>query len=111
MALVHRNDEIQAFAPDGPNDALAKSVRSGRSNRRFERANPAIFQGLIDRCGKDGITVVDHESIGMVICKKLTKLLDRPFRRGMIGYIDMENPAGANLHRHEDVKHAERCTG
>ena len=46
---------------------------------------------------------MDHESIRMVVCQKFAELLNRPFRRGMIGYIDKENPAGANLHRDEDV--------
>jgi hypothetical protein len=30
-----------------PINTLAESVRGGRSNRRFERATPAVFQGLI----------------------------------------------------------------
>jgi hypothetical protein len=110
MPLVHRDDEIQALAPDGPDHTLAESVRGGCSDWCFERADPAVFQGLIGRSGKDGITIVDHESIRMVVRQKFAELLNRPFRCRMAGHIDMENPAGANLHRDEDVKYAEGRT-
>jgi hypothetical protein len=37
MPLVHRDDEIQALAPDGPDHMLAESVRGGCSDWCFER--------------------------------------------------------------------------
>jgi len=47
MPLVQRKDEIQALAPDGPDHTLAESVRGGCPDWCLERADPAIFQGLI----------------------------------------------------------------
>jgi hypothetical protein len=41
----------------------------------------------------------------MVVCKEFAELLSGPFRRWMIGHVDMQNPPRANLHRYEDVDH------
>ena len=107
MALVHWNDEIQTFAPDGSDDALAESIRGGRSDRSPQRPDAAFLERGIDSGGEDRVAVMDHESIGMVVCEEFTELLNRPFRSRMVGHVDMQNPPRSNLHRDEDVDHPE----
>jgi hypothetical protein len=58
MAFVERNDEVQAFAPDGPNHAFTKSIRSGSSDRSLDCANTKILHRGIDGCGENGIAVI-----------------------------------------------------
>ena len=43
--LVDRNQEIQTLAPDGSDQALAESVRLGRSKRRSQNAQAHRLQG------------------------------------------------------------------
>src|SRR5271170_2074005 len=64
MALVHRNDEIQTFGPDGPNDALAESICGWRADWSSESAYTEILQRGINCGGEYRVAVMDHESIG-----------------------------------------------
>jgi hypothetical protein len=80
MSLIDRNDEIQAFAPDGPNDSLAESIGGRCSDRSSESANTEIPQRRIDSGGENRVAVMDHESMRIVECQKLAELLNRPFR-------------------------------
>ena len=89
MTFVQRNDEIQTFASDGPNEALAESIRGGCSDGSLERANTKILQCEIDSGGEYRVAVMDHESMRMVECQKLAELLSRPFGRRMVGHIYM----------------------
>ena len=66
-------------APDGPDDAFTENVGGGCSDRCFEGAGSEISQSEIDRSGENGITVMDHDSIRMVVCKKFAELLNGPF--------------------------------
>jgi hypothetical protein len=64
-----------------------------------------ISQSQIDGLGEDCIAVVDHKSVAMIFGEYLAELLNRPFRRRMIGHVDVKNPARTDLHRNENVKH------
>jgi hypothetical protein len=45
VLVVHGNQEIQTLAADGADQAFAKSVRLGRSERRFQNAQAHRLQG------------------------------------------------------------------
>ena len=43
VALAERNQKIEAFAADGPDKSLAKSVAFGRTDRRLEHSQARAF--------------------------------------------------------------------
>lgn len=66
VPLVDRDNEVQALAPNGSDDAFAKSVRGRRPDRSLVTTNTEILKPGIDSGGEDRVEVVDHESIPMV---------------------------------------------
>ena len=53
--------------------------------------------------GEDAIPVVDHETIGMIVWKRLPELLQGPLRRRVVGDVMVEDPTGAQLHNHKNI--------
>jgi hypothetical protein len=108
VPLVDRNDKVQTLAPDGSDDSFAKGVCGRRPDRSPEGADTEISQSQIDSVREGSVAVVDHESVWVVVGKKLAELLNRPFRGWVIGHIDMQHLVEANLHRDENVDYAKR---
>lgn len=104
MSLVDRNDEIQTFSPNGADDPFAEGIGGRRSDWSPESTDSKVSKRGVDRLREDGVAIMNHKSILMVIGQKFAELLNRPFGGGMIGYVDMQNPTGTNIHHHEDVE-------
>ena len=52
---------------------------------------------------------MNDELVRLVSGHTFSKLLQRPFRGGMVGRIEMQNPAAADLHDDEHIDKPERC--
>jgi hypothetical protein len=50
---------------------------------------------------------MDNEPVWMIERQKLTELLHGPLGRRVCGDVGVQDSAQANLHRHENVQHAE----
>jgi hypothetical protein len=74
-------------------NVFAVGVRTGVLSAR----NAKVLQRRINGGRENRIAVIDEESVRMIIREKLTKLLNRPFRRRMIGHTNMQNAAGSKL--------------
>src|SRR5262249_24386691 len=109
MGFTKRNDPIEAFPANGPDQSLAKRVRLWCSSRRLQNPHTEAFQLLIQFVRENRISVVDEESVRMIKCEKLTELLNRPFSCGVFRSIPMYNLPRPNFHRDKDVHDAERC--
>lgn len=66
-----------------------------------------MCQRGVKRGRKDRIAIMNDEPVRMQIGQNLTKLLRRPFRGRMSGYITVQNPPGADFHCHEYVQNLE----
>ena len=64
LGLVQRHHEIRAFPADRADQPLAKRVRLPGANRRFEDRQAHSGKRRIDALRKDGVAVVDRQSIG-----------------------------------------------
>jgi hypothetical protein len=51
---------------------------------------------------------MNHEPVRMVEQEELTELLDGPFRRWVLGNVEMQDPPRADLHGDEDVNNPKR---
>jgi hypothetical protein len=104
VPLVDRNQIIQAFAPDRPDEPFAIRVRLGSEDRRSDRSHAKVLQGSIERRREDRIAIVNDEPVWMRIGENLPALLRGPFGGGMMGHIEVQNPPRADLHRDEDAE-------
>ena len=107
VGFTERNDPIETFSTDGPDQPLAISVGLRRSSRRFQNSDSEAAHGAIRVSGKDRVAIMDQESVRMVEGEKLAELLDGPFSSGMQGYVVMQNAPRTNLHRDENIDNSE----
>ena len=85
-------------------NAFARGARTGvRSTRRPEAGSIVASTSA----GEDRVTVVEEEPVGVVARDRLAQLLRDPGGRRVVGDIDVEDAAAADLHGHEDVEHVE----
>src|SRR5678816_4759060 len=56
--------------------------------------------------GKDAVPVVDQESIGMLVRKRLAKLLQGPLRGWVGSHVLVENSPCSQFHNHEYIQRA-----
>src|SRR5215472_11718184 len=118
MALVDRDQEVEALAPQACAQPFTDCVGPGRPNRSSKNSHSAVRHFLIQLLGEDGVPLVDHKTIGMIARKCLAELLQRPFRSRMSGHVVGEDTTASDLHPHEYVQvsksgcdHDEKVTG
>ena len=69
------------FSAQASTQTLAHGVGFGRPYRCSQYSHTHSLHASVQVLGKDAIPVVDHESIGMLVRKRLAKLLQGPLRR------------------------------
>src|SRR5712691_10358222 len=107
VALVDRNEEVQALSAKATAQTLAYGVGFGRPHWCSQYSHAYSLHASVQVLGKDAIQVVDHESIGMIVRKRLSELLQGPLRRWVAGHVLVENSTCPQFHDHEYVKGAE----
>ena len=75
MGFCEGDDEIQTFAPDCPDDPLAKRITLRRLRWRFQYLQPQVLYRLIEILGEDRVAVMNEKSVGMVRGNRFTQLL------------------------------------
>jgi len=106
VALRERNEEVQAFSAQASTQALAHGVGFGRPYRCSQYSHTHSVHASVQVLGKDAIPVVDHESIGMLVRKRLAKLLQGPLRRWVGSHVLVENSPCSQFHNHEHIQGA-----
>jgi hypothetical protein len=106
-AFVERDQSVQTLAAKTSTEPFAYGVRQRRPHRRSRDSYSEVRQLLVQCLGVDAIPVMDHEPIRMVARKRLPELLQGPLRRGMGGYVVMQNPSCSQFQDHEYIKDTE----
>src|SRR6266851_115690 len=106
VALVDRNEEVQALSAQASTQTLAYGVGFGRPYRCSQYSYPHSLHASVQVLGKDAIPVVDHESIGMIVRMRLAKLLQGPLRCWVGGHVLVENSSRPQFHDHEYIQGA-----
>ena len=107
VPIAKRNQVVQALAANRAHEPFDVAVRRRCSDRGLEHAHAEGSQLLIHGRGENAVPVMDQESILVIEREKFAELLDGPFRCRVIGDVGVEDPSGADFHRHKDVQHAE----
>src|SRR5215472_10921123 len=80
MTFVDRDQEVEALAAQASAEPFTDRIGSRRPNRCPKNSHAEARHFHIQLLGEDGVPVVDHETIGMIAWKRLTELLQGPFR-------------------------------
>src|SRR5215472_17707542 len=104
MALVDRDQEVEALAPQACAPPLTDCVGPGRPKRSSKNSHSAVRHFLIQLLAEDGVPVVDNKTIGMIARKCLAELLQRPFRSRMSGHVVVADTTASDLHQQEYVQ-------
>ena len=107
MPGVERDEPVEALSAAGPDESLNVRIGPWRPHRCPEHPQPEPGDRRVDLAGEDAVAVVDEEAVAVVVGDRLAELLRRPRRGRVVGDIDVEDAAAADLHGHEDVEHAE----
>ena len=67
VALIGRNEEVQALSSQASAQTLAYGVGLGRPHRCSQDPLTHSLHASVQVFGKDAVPVVDHESIGMIV--------------------------------------------
>src|ERR1700687_332923 len=106
MPLVQRDEEIKTFSSDRAYQPFTESIRLRCPKRSSQDRHAQRLEGRIKLTRVDAVPVVDDESVGLVPGDDLSKLLACPSCGGMIGHVEVSNPAGSYLHDHKDIENS-----
>lgn len=76
VALVERDEPVEAPAAQGPDESLAVRVRPGRPDGGSQDAQPEGAGGGVGL--EDGVAVVQEEAVAVIARDRLSKLLSDP---------------------------------
>src|SRR5215471_2205664 len=107
MPLTERDQIVEAFATNRANESLAERIGLWALRRSLQYPNTKASQREIHVRSEDGVPIMDQASIRMIERKKLTKLLRGPFGGWMLGHIEMQDSARADLHCDEHIQYSE----
>ena len=93
MALVQDDDVIQAFSPDRSDDSFGVGVLPRRSWRGQDFADVHGSQAIAEGCSIGAIAIPDEVSRGAVPWKRFRDLPRQPSRRGVLRYVEMNQPS------------------
>ena len=108
VAFIDRDQVVEALTASRADQPLAVGVRCRRSNGSLQNAEAKASQLGIQAGREDRIAVMDHKLVRMVKSEAIAELLEGPLGSGMRGYVGVQDPPRTNLHRDEDVQHAQR---
>ena len=104
MPFVERNHPIETVAPCRPDEAFTMRVRLRRTHWRLQHLERHRPKGLVHGRREDAIAIMDEKAIRAIQRQTVPELLNRPFRRGVVGEIPVHDPAGADVEENEDVQ-------
>ena len=102
MPFVERDQEIEAFPPDGPDESLAEGVRLGRVKGCLQDPHSHRPHRRIESRGVDAVPVVDHEPIGLLSGDGFAELLQGPVGRRMGGHVAVNDATRSHFQDHEN---------
>ena len=108
MPFVKWNHPIETFPPCRPDEAFTVRIRLRRTYRRLQHLECHRPQGRVYGRREDAIAIMDEKAIRAIQRQTVPELLDRPFRRGVIGEIPVHDPSAADVEEDEDVQPLKR---
>jgi hypothetical protein len=111
MLFVDHDDEIEAFAANGADDALGEGVLPGSLRRDEDLANPQPFHPLYEHVAVNGVPIAEQVLWCRLFRKALDKLMGGPRSGGVVGDVDMDQFPTVVAKNQEPEEHAEGVRG
>jgi hypothetical protein len=108
VPFVQGNDPIEALAPCGANEPLARRVGLRCPRRRAQHLERHRPECVVDRGCEDGVAIVHDEPIRRIERKSIPEPLDGPFRRRVFGDVPVQDSPRRDVEDHEDIQSLER---
>ena len=107
MVFRQRTEAVQARAPEAAEQALARGVRRGGVRRRPEDADTQRGDGRVEPRRVDAVALVEDGPGAVRHRENLPAQRPGPRRRRVTGYVDVHQPAAADLHHDEHIQYVE----
>src|SRR5262249_23360214 len=107
MTCVQGDHEVQTLAPHRPDYPFTDGIRHRRLHRCFEHAYPHTPDTPVNFFGKNGIPVMDENTVRLVSWDRFSELLHGPLSGRMCRHIDMNKSTTSMLDHHEHIEHVE----
>src|SRR5918999_6612346 len=105
--LGERNQKVQAFPPERPQEPLTEGIGLGTLHRGFEDPQSQVAYVLVESLGEDRIAVMYQEAVALVSWDRVTQLLHRPVACWVYGHVGMQDSAACVFHHHKYVERLE----
>ena len=90
VAFVEHDDEIEAFAANGADDALGEGILPGSARCDDDLANAHALDPALEISAVDGIAIAEQVSGAGLVRERVDELLSRPGGGGLVGDADDE---------------------
>ena len=107
MLLGQRDNPIQAFTPERPDEPFAERIRLWAPHGCFDHFKAQVRYRIVESGGEDCVVVVEDKSVRVVRGNGLTQLLEGPGGGRMRRHVEVNNAARRMFHDHQHVKQPE----
>jgi hypothetical protein len=111
VAFVEYDDEIEAFAANGADDALGEGILPGSARCDDNLANAHALDPALEISAVDGIAIAEEVSGAGLVRERVDNLLGGPGGRGMVGDADVEEFSAVVAEYHEAEEEAKVRVG
>ena len=110
MVLVEDHDVVQAFPPNGSDDALDIRILPRGTWCNENLLDPESFDAAREVLPVDTVTVTDQIPRCRILRERFDELSSGPFGRGMLGDVEV-NDASSVVGQHEEYEQNTECDG
>ena len=90
VVFVEHDDEIEAFAANGADDALGEGILPGSARCDDDLANAHALDPALEISAVDGIAIAEQVGGAGLVRERVDDLLSRPGGGGLVGDADVE---------------------
>jgi hypothetical protein len=108
VAFVKHDDEIEAFAAYGADDALGEGILPGSARGDDDLANAQVLDPALEISAVDGIAIAEQVGGAGLVRESVDDLLSRPGGGGLVGDADVGEFSAVVAEYHKAEEQAKR---
>jgi hypothetical protein len=111
MPLAENDDMVQTLAPNRTDQALGERILPRASGSREDLVDPHALHALTEGVPVDRVAIAEEISGGGVVGEAVHDLLGGPGSGGMVGDVEVQNPASMMSEDDQDEEHPQLSGG
>ena len=100
---VQNDQVIEALATNGPDQPLDKRVLPGTDGTGYDFANRHAHDASLEHVAVNAVSVAQQPPWSSIVGKRVDDLLRRPFGRGVLGHVEV-NDAAPFVRQHQEYE-------